>query len=146
MKVLAIGLLLTTAAWTHHAFSAEFDENKPVKLQGTAVNLYLPKFKMTAQFNLKKELSAMGMGVAFSNNADFSGMTSREKLKIDWDYGPNAGYDTTAYRAELEATAKRPGRLVRGQGDVADALHSAAHRVAAKRERTAPRPTSRRDQ
>ena len=39
MKVLAIGLLLTTAAWPHHAFSAEFDENKPVKLQGRVTRM-----------------------------------------------------------------------------------------------------------
>src|SRR4029077_14154512 len=55
----------------------------------------------------------------------------RDKLKIDWDFGPNAGYDTTAYRAELEATAKPPGRVVRGNGAVAAALQSTAHRVAA---------------
>jgi len=30
-----LGLLLTTtAAWSHHAFAAEFDINQPVKLQG----------------------------------------------------------------------------------------------------------------
>jgi isoquinoline 1-oxidoreductase beta subunit len=70
-----------------------------------------------------------GIAVVASNT--WAAQQGREKLKIDWDYGPNAGYDTTAYRGELEATAKRPGRLVRGQGDVADALHAAAHRVSA---------------
>jgi isoquinoline 1-oxidoreductase subunit beta len=70
-------------------------------------------------------------GIAVIASNTWAAQQGREKLKIDWDFGPNAGYDTTAYRAELEATAKRPGRLVRGQGDVADALHSAAHRVSA---------------
>ena len=35
--ILAAGVLLWTAApmWAHHAFAAEFDASKPVKLQGT---------------------------------------------------------------------------------------------------------------
>jgi serpin B len=46
------------------------------------VDLTLPKFKMTSQFSLGDVLAAMGMKLAFSNAADFSGMSSEEKLKI----------------------------------------------------------------
>ena len=70
-----------------------------------------------------------GIAVVASNT--WSAQQGREKLKIDWDYGPNADYDTNAYRAELEATAKQPGRLVRGEGDVAGALSSASRRISA---------------
>jgi isoquinoline 1-oxidoreductase subunit beta len=70
-----------------------------------------------------------GIAVVASNT--WAAQQAREKLKIDWDLGPNAGYDTTAYRAELEATAHQPGRVVRVEGDVANAQSSAAHHVSA---------------
>jgi serpin B len=47
------------------------------------VDLTLPKFKVTAEFKLKPTLSDMGMGVAFSDRADFSGISKSEGLTID---------------------------------------------------------------
>jgi len=47
------------------------------------VTVALPKFKMTAEFSLKKALTEMGMPLAFSKAADFSGMSSFEDLFID---------------------------------------------------------------
>jgi serpin B len=46
------------------------------------VDLYLPRFKTTAEFRLGQTLAAMGMPLAFSDDADFSGMSSAESLKI----------------------------------------------------------------
>jgi hypothetical protein len=37
--VAAVLLLSGTAAWAHHAFTAEFDSTKPVKLQGTVTRM-----------------------------------------------------------------------------------------------------------
>jgi serpin B len=46
------------------------------------VMLSLPKFQFDSSFGLKKALSSMGMQLAFSNQADFSGMTGTPGLQI----------------------------------------------------------------
>ena len=62
--------------------SARLDEwLKAMKVH--QVNVTLPKFKFSAEFSLKDVLAAMGMPLAFSKRADFSGMTTREQLYID---------------------------------------------------------------
>jgi len=47
------------------------------------VQLALPKFRSELQINLKQELTSMGMGTAFSKDADLSGMTGEKNLYID---------------------------------------------------------------
>ena len=71
-------------------------------------------------------------GVAVIASNTWAAREGRSRLKIDWDFGPNAAYDSTAYRAELEATARKPGRVVRNEGDVDGALNGAARRVTAE--------------
>ncbi|UCH43846.1 MAG: serpin family protein [Dehalococcoidales bacterium] len=46
------------------------------------VNLAMPKFEFESSFALKKALAAMGMPVAFTTGADFSGMTGKPELFI----------------------------------------------------------------
>jgi serpin B len=52
------------------------------KMKATEVDLWLPRFKVTAAMNLKKRLSELGMPLAFSDDADFSGISDKEGLKI----------------------------------------------------------------
>jgi len=42
----------------------------------------VPKFEMTSKFSLERVLASMGMPLAFSRGADFSGMTGRRDLFI----------------------------------------------------------------
>lgn len=51
-------------------------------LRKQKVRVYLPRFKMTSQFQLADALSAMGMPLAFSDEADFSGISTADELKI----------------------------------------------------------------
>jgi len=46
------------------------------------VNLYMPKFKFEQKYTLNQMLIDMGMPTAFSDSADFSGMTDSTSLKI----------------------------------------------------------------
>ena len=46
------------------------------------VRVYLPRFKVTTSFSLKKVLVSLGMREAFSTSADFSGMTGKRDLFI----------------------------------------------------------------
>src|SRR2546426_6833467 len=59
-------------------------------------------------------------------------MQGRQALKITWQDGPNAPYDSPAYRTALERSARAPGDVVRNQGEVAAAMSSAARRVEAE--------------
>ena len=70
-------------------------------------------------------------GVAVIADNTWAAMQARQKLRITWQPGANAAYDTTAYRAELEATARQPGKVARDNGDVTHALETAAKRVSA---------------
>jgi serpin B len=51
-------------------------------LQSTLVALTMPKFEFDSEFSLKDTLADMGMPIAFSGAADFSGMTGNRDLFI----------------------------------------------------------------
>jgi serpin B len=51
-------------------------------LQPTEVALTMPKFEFDSEFGLKDTLAGMGMPIAFSSSADFSGMTGKPELFI----------------------------------------------------------------
>jgi isoquinoline 1-oxidoreductase beta subunit len=71
-------------------------------------------------------------GVAVVATNTWAATQGREKLVVEWDHGPNAAYDTPAYRAGLEKAVRAPGKAARSQGDVARALAGAATRVEAE--------------
>lgn len=70
-------------------------------------------------------------GVAVVARNTHAAIQGRDALKITWDDGPNAAYDSTAYRAALEASSKAPGTAIRAQGDTSAALAAAATRISA---------------
>jgi serpin B len=47
------------------------------------VSLALPRFRVTSGFALRPVLAALGMPLAFTDEADFSGITTAQRLRID---------------------------------------------------------------
>jgi isoquinoline 1-oxidoreductase beta subunit len=64
-------------------------------------------------------------GVAVIARNTGAAIKGRDALKIVWDDGANGKYDSVAYRAELEDAARKPGLVVRSEGDADAALKSA---------------------
>ncbi len=64
-------------------------------------------------------------GVAVIARNTGAAIKGRDALKIVWDDGANAKYESVAYRAEIEAAARKPGLVVRKEGDVDAALKGA---------------------
>ena len=71
-------------------------------------------------------------GVAVIAKSTWAAMKGRDALKIVWDDGPNASFDSVAYKAMLEENVRKPGKLERNEGDVDAALSSAAKVITAE--------------
>ncbi len=65
-------------------------------------------------------------GVAVLARNTWAALKGRDALKVTWDDGPNAGFNTPAYEKELRSSVAAPGTPVRDQGDPEKALAGAA--------------------
>ena len=57
-------------------------------------------------------------GVAVIADNTWAAFQGRQALKIDWDNGPNASFNSGAYKKELLDTVHKPAKVVRNEGDV----------------------------
>ncbi|MHB0768908.1 xanthine dehydrogenase family protein molybdopterin-binding subunit [Bradyrhizobium sp. 5.13L] len=64
-------------------------------------------------------------GVAVIARNTGAAIKGRDALKLVWDDGPNGKYDSVAYRKELEEASRKPGLVLRKEGDADGALKSA---------------------
>ena len=70
------------------------DDKETLKVQGVRQTLTIDPFKPPASFQ------PLG-GVAVIADNTWAAFQGRQKLKIDWDNGPNAVYDSKAFRKEM---------------------------------------------
>ncbi len=62
-------------------------------------------------------MQALG-GVAVLADNTWAAMQGRKKLKIEWEKSPHAVWNSDAYKKELQETARKPGKVVRENGNV----------------------------
>jgi len=86
-------------------------------MQSKRLDLSMPRFKIESKFSLAKILSEMGMPIAFTGGADFSGMTGSRDLAIsdvihqafvDVDESGTEAAAATAVVMRLTATPEMP--------------------------------------
>jgi isoquinoline 1-oxidoreductase subunit beta len=104
---------------------ASFDATDAKKVPGVLQIVEIP----APSYPMKFQPSG---GIAVIADNTWAAIQGRKALKITWDDGPHATYDSQAYRAQLEATARQPGKVLRSDGDFAAAFASAAKKVEAE--------------
>ncbi|WP_046862106.1 xanthine dehydrogenase family protein molybdopterin-binding subunit [Microvirga massiliensis] len=104
---------------------ASYDATETMKVPGVVKVVKIDRPAVPSEFQ------PIG-GVAVIARNTWAAIRGREKLKITWDDGPNAGYSSDSYKAELEAAARKPGKVIRNEGDVDEAMAKAAKRVTAE--------------
>jgi len=104
---------------------ASYDASATMKVPGVVKVLKIDTTPAPAAF------APLG-GVAVIAKNTWAAIKGRDALKITWDDGPNASFDSVAYKAHLEEAVRKPGKLERNEGDVDAALKSAAKVVTAE--------------
>jgi isoquinoline 1-oxidoreductase subunit beta len=97
---------------------ASFDAAEAMKVSGVEKIMEVQGWPWPSKFQ------PLG-GVAVIARNTGAAIKGRDALKVTWDDGANAKYDSVAYRAELEDAARKPGLVVRKEGDADAALKSA---------------------
>lgn len=101
-----------------------YDASKAWEVPGVEHVLGLPVSIMPAKF------APLGGIAVIATNTD-SAVVGRDALQIEWGDSPHSGYNTADYKAEMSATAKKPGQVFREEGDV-DAAFAAASKTFAR--------------
>jgi len=96
-----------------------YDEAAAMKVPGVVKVVKIKSTPMPAKF------APLG-GVAVIADSTWAALKGREALKVTWNDGPNANYDSDTYKAQMQATARKPGKIERNEGDVDKALAGAA--------------------
>lgn len=104
---------------------ASLDDSAALQVPGVIRTVRLPALEPPAAFK------ALG-GVAVIARDTWSAIQGRKALKIEWDAGENADYNSDTFAEDMLATAREPGEVRRKRGDIDTALADAATRIEAE--------------
>jgi isoquinoline 1-oxidoreductase beta subunit len=99
--------------------AVSFDEAAAMKVPGVVKVVMIPPTPMPAKF------APLG-GVAVIADSTWAAMKGRQALKVTWDDGPNKSYNSDSYKEQMQAQARKPGKIERNEGDIDKALAGAA--------------------
>jgi len=86
------------------------DDSAALKVIGVKKTIAIDPFKPPHAFQ------PLG-GVAVIADNTWAAFKGRKQLKIEWDNGSNASYNSADYKKELQQTARQPGKVVHTVGD-----------------------------
>jgi isoquinoline 1-oxidoreductase subunit beta len=87
------------------------DDSAALRVMGVKQTASIPPFTPPCAFQ------PLG-GVAVIAENTWAAFNGRNKLRIEWESGPNAVFNSEPYKKELQETARKPGKVVRNIGDV----------------------------
>src|SRR5690606_16613374 len=87
-----------------------FDSEKALAVPGVLKVVEIPAFQGAPAFQ------PLG-GVAVVARNTWAAIKGREALEIEWDDGPNGGYDSADFRRTLVEASRATGKTIRDNGD-----------------------------
>jgi isoquinoline 1-oxidoreductase beta subunit len=88
-----------------------FDDSQAKSVRGVLETVRMDQAQ--APFGMQ----ALG-GVAVIATNTWAAVQGRKKLKVEWESGPHAIFDSATFKQYLLDTAKKPGKVVKQSGDV----------------------------
>jgi isoquinoline 1-oxidoreductase subunit beta len=95
-----------------------YDASAALAVRGVVKVVDVPRTDGPPRFN------ALGGVAVVARNTD-AAIRGRDALKIDWDDGPNASYDTSEFYKTLQAAVASEGKVARNTGDAMAAIAGA---------------------
>ena len=101
------------------------DAAESLKVPGVLKVVEIEQSAAPAQFN-----PVGGVAVVATNT--WAAIQGRRALKVVWNDGPNGSYDSVAFKAAMEESARKPGKVVRDNGNLDAGMASAAKKIEAE--------------
>tara|TARA_R110001592_G_scaffold49864_4_gene154880 strand:+ start:2888 stop:5065 length:2178 start_codon:yes stop_codon:yes gene_type:complete len=98
------------------------DKTEVLKMKGVIDVIEIPRFNIP--------FGSIG-GVAVVADNSWTAQQAVKKLKITWDLGENAIYDTKEYKQQLVKNVEKPATLAAERGDIEKAFGAAKHKMSA---------------